>query len=488
MSIVERLVDATQNLEFVIASFIASCGISPNVVTFVIFLSMAVFTIVITTLKSKDKTIMSTNDVMRYSMSEIDLRSSLILPITGAIVLVSFYYLIKYDYIESVVKFLNYYIIAMSFSSNMSSVNFVLTLLNDKFHFMKNYQISLSSTELPAGYLCDLDYKELEVKNKQNFKNYLKLNGFTLIKPSEIYPSQSIILNYGNLLAFLASSFITVNYFLTGSFIFSNLIAINFMINTLTLVRFHSIKVATLLLTLFFVYDIYFVFGSDVMVTVAKTVDLPMKLLVPILDGETIRFSLLGLGDIIIPGEFCLICHEVGSDYFIVSIISYITGLLISFIALNYYNVGQPALLYLVPSLIGSTTIYSLIKGDFNTFWNHNSSLELYDDDKNYVIDNEDIDEEDDDDYALDSYDEWEFKVEELRDQGTDIDDDDDDEDIEFYNYLEEDDDQTFIIDNGEQDLEEEDEAEDEDDEVEDISKLIEESSKDIKHWFDQQL
>lgn len=48
---------------------------------------------------------------------------------------------------------------------------------------MENYQISLNPTDLPAGYLSDIDYDELEVKRQQNFKNYLNLNGFTLITP-----------------------------------------------------------------------------------------------------------------------------------------------------------------------------------------------------------------------------------------------------------------------------------------------------------------
>lgn len=490
MSVMDKLLEVTSQIEYFIASSISSCGVSSNLITFLIFLVMSVSTICITTFKSKDKLIMSTNDVMRYSLSEIDLKSSLILPVFGSVVLVIFYQLIKFNYIDAVVKFLNYYIILMSFSSNMSSMNFIFTLLNNKLHFMENYQISLNPTDLPAGYLSDIDYDELEVKRQQNFKNYLNLNGFTLITPFEIYPKHSIIFNYGSLFALFASLFITVNYFLTGSFIYSNIIAINFMINTLTLVKFPSIKVATLFLSLFFIYDIYFVFGSDVMVTVAKTVDLPMKLLVPILDGETIRFSLLGLGDIIIPGEFCLICYELGLDYFIVSIVFYIVGLLMSFIALNYFNIGQPALLYLVPCLIGSTMIYSMVRGEFSRFWNYDSTFEQYDDNNDYIVDHEAIDEEEDDDYALDSYDEWEFKVEELRDQVTDI--DEDEEDIEFYNYLEDDDDQTFVIDNGDEDLEEndddgDDEEDDDDEEVEDISKLIEESSKDIKHWFDQQ-
>lgn len=50
-------------------------------------------------------------------------------------------------------------------------------------------------------------------------------------------------------------------------------------------------------------YDIFWVFGTDVMVTVAKSFDAPVKLLWPkALFDEHTHFSMLGLGDIVIPG------------------------------------------------------------------------------------------------------------------------------------------------------------------------------------------
>jgi len=39
-----------------------------------------------------------------------------------------------------------------------------------------------------------------------------------------------------------------------------------------------NFKTGALLLALLFVYDIFFVFGTDVMVTVAKNIDAPIKL------------------------------------------------------------------------------------------------------------------------------------------------------------------------------------------------------------------
>jgi hypothetical protein len=58
------------------------------------------------------------------------------------------------------------------------------------------------------------------------------------------------------------------------------------------------------------------VFGTDVMVTVAKSFDAPVKLLWPKdLFAEQLHFSMLGLGDIVIPGT----C---GNTYYFDSIFS----------------------------------------------------------------------------------------------------------------------------------------------------------------------
>lgn len=57
-------------------------------------------------------------------------------------------------------------------------------------------------------------------------------------------------------------------------------------------------------------YDIFWVFGTDVMVTVAKSFDAPVKLLWPkALFAEQLHFSMLGLGDIVIPGKPCPLPH-----------------------------------------------------------------------------------------------------------------------------------------------------------------------------------
>jgi len=112
-------------------------------------------------------------------------------------------------------------------------------------------------------------------------------------------------------------------------------------------------------------YDVYFVFHTEVMMTVAKGLDLPLKILLPI-DSTFKNFTMIGLGDIIIPGllsSMCLRCDfidtfhrakklaiadgvkeedklvpyiekELGCFYFYASLIGYFVGISVTYSAM----------------------------------------------------------------------------------------------------------------------------------------------------------
>lgn len=68
-----------------------------------------------------------------------------------------------------------------------------------------------------------------------------------------------------------------------------------------------NFKVGSILLWGLFFYDIFWVFGTDVMYTVAKNINAPIKLLFPVdLLADPPKYSLLGLGDIVIPVYYLL--------------------------------------------------------------------------------------------------------------------------------------------------------------------------------------
>jgi minor histocompatibility antigen H13 len=129
------------------------------------------------------------------------------------------------------------------------------------------------------------------------------------------------------------------------------------------------------------------VFGTDVMVTVAKGLEGPIKLLFPrslIPNEETgkIDLSLLGLGDIVIPGFFLALllrfdAHvaKLGTTkinihasfpkpYFHSALIAYVLGLMTTLFVMIKFNAAQPALLYLVPACLGSSFLCASIRGE----------------------------------------------------------------------------------------------------------------------------
>ena len=99
-------------------------------------------------------------------------------------------------------------------------------------------------------------------------------------------------------------------YFLqTKDFTIHNLFGMAFSIQAIKLISLGQFLNGFILLWGLFVYDIFWVFGTDVMVTVAKSLDGPIKILFPrslVKDPVSgrIDMSLLGLGDIVLPGFF----------------------------------------------------------------------------------------------------------------------------------------------------------------------------------------
>lgn len=193
----------------------------------------------------------------------------------------------------------------------------------------------------------------------------------------------------------------------------------------LSTMKLNSIKVASVLLTAAFFYDIFFVFvtpyltkgGKSIMVDVAtsggppkadpawceKYPDdkdcqggdpLPMLLTIPRIFDYTGGSSLLGLGDIVLPGlllsfaarydeakrfiggpsrEGHIVRHDCSrntKDYFPPLIIAYAVGLAMANVAVYVMNMGQPALLYLVPSCLGTMSFLGWRRGELKELWN----------------------------------------------------------------------------------------------------------------------
>ena len=180
------------------------------------------------------------------------------------------------------------------------------------------------------------------------------------------------------ILSFVFSSLFGGWYFMEKHWVANNLFGLTLATSAIETIPIQSVSVASIMMGGLFIYDIFWVFGTDVMVTVAKSLDAPIKLMFP-LDFLDLGFSgsthtMLGLGDIVVPGlliaMFCRYDNslKVGSKfYFFTSLISYIFGMVVTVVVLQIFQAAQPALLYLVPACLGIPLITAFLCGDLAT-------------------------------------------------------------------------------------------------------------------------
>ena len=226
----------------------------------------------------------------------------------------------------------------------------------------------------------------------------------------------------------------------------TNLLGFSLAYSTLQIMSPTTSWTGTLILGALFVYDIYFVFFTPLMVTVATQLDIPAKLVFPrprrpTEDPAEKALFMLGLGDIILPGMMIgfalrfdlylfylrkqtrrtiknsesiddaasytasneaddsevvkatwfpatsgrgerLWTRKAGilrskrfkgivfpKTYFRASVIGYLLAMICTLAVMDIYGQAQPALLYLVPGVLGSLWGTALVKGDIKTLW-----------------------------------------------------------------------------------------------------------------------
>ncbi|KAA3475269.1 signal peptide peptidase-like 4 isoform X1 [Gossypium australe] len=138
-----------------------------------------------------------------------------------------------------------------------------------------------------------------------------------------------------------------------------------------------------------FLYDIFWVFVSkwwfheSVMIVVARgdksgEDGIPMLLKIPRIYDPWGGYSVIGFGDIILPGLLVafslrydwLTKKTLRAGYFIWAMTAYGLGLLVTYVALNLMDGhGQPALLYIVPFILGTFITLGKKRGDLKTLW-----------------------------------------------------------------------------------------------------------------------
>ncbi|KAJ8477549.1 hypothetical protein OPV22_021276 [Ensete ventricosum] len=168
-----------------------------------------------------------------------------------------------------------------------------------------------------------------------------------------------------------------------------DVLGIALIITVLQIVRVPNLKVGMVLLSCAFLYDIFWVFVSkrwfheSVMIVVARgdrTAEdgVPMLLKIPRMFDPWGGYSIIGFGDILLPG--LLIAFSLRYDwaarknlqtgYFLWSMVAYGSGLLITYVALNLMDGhGQPALLYIVPFTLGTLLTLGWRRGELTNLF-----------------------------------------------------------------------------------------------------------------------
>jgi minor histocompatibility antigen H13 len=251
----------------------------------------------------------------------------------------------------------------------------------------------------------------------------------------------------------LALATIFYSNFISNAWWLTNLQGFAFSYSALQIMSPTTFGTGSLILSALFFYDIYFVFYTPLMVTVATKLDVPIKLLFPrpLQEGQVAadrQLAMLGLGDIVIPGMMVGLAlrfdlymfylkrqtkrltpatsnpdHKGESTdkpeedvhkepyrsvtghwgnkfwttswigrsmlpkydptkkatrnpiptfskpYFYASIIGYILGMCVTLGIMQVFKHAQPALLYLVPGVLGSLWSTALVRGELKQMY-----------------------------------------------------------------------------------------------------------------------
>lgn len=208
-----------------------------------------------------------------------------------------------------------------------------------------------------------------------------------------------------------------------------------FCYGTLQLMSPTTFWTGTLVLSGLFIYDIVMVFYTPLMITVATSLEVPIKLVFP---GPK-RGSMLGLGDVVLPGimmalalRFDLYLHYLRKQrttskptippraiepdtivrapyveatgqwgerfwtrrtkkedadtvadgarfskvYFKASLVGYVLAMLVTLVVMNVFNHAQPALLYLVPGVLTALWGTALVRREVGLMWEYSEDGE----------------------------------------------------------------------------------------------------------------
>lgn len=272
-------------------------------------------------------------------------------------------------------------------SVSLLGIYFVLKIFNKELisYVLKIYFSFIGMHVLGLFFTQKVIEKYPEFENEVIIDKTYPISIPYVMEKLEIYFTKASAIGYVKGLA------ICLAYVITGFWVLNNIIGISFTVAGVRLLKFTNFKIGLIALWGLFFYDIWWVFYTDVMVSVAKGVDGPI-LLKFLTDPVNKKYSMLGLGDMVIPGAFVSLClkfdvdraiaaaqragkstkfSEIKTPFFFWNLGFYILGIFITYIYMVWFNHPQPALLYLVPCATIGLAIPAIQHGVLKTMWNY---------------------------------------------------------------------------------------------------------------------
>jgi minor histocompatibility antigen H13 len=337
----------------------------------------------------------------------METKDAYMFPLVGSCVLFSLYCVYKFlpkDYVNIVIKGYFFLFGVLVLQQKVRSL-LAKTLPVDSVRSMEASRIAI-----PLPGFC-LDKKvEDDSENKPSSRTPKKAKPVAPVNPEE----DCLVLTIVDGIALVAAVIFGVWYLKENHWMANNILGFVFSLQGIEMLALGSFFNGVVLLCGLFIYDIFWVFGTEVMVTVAKSFDAPIKLLFPRgpnAEGEAQRPSMLGLGDIVIPGIFIalmlrydlrryqtkqLLANEnkgrsttrastaatvaavstsaqqfqFPRTFFLVNLVCYTLGLAGTVAIMFFFQAAQPALLYLVPACLGGALLTALVTGELSALWN----------------------------------------------------------------------------------------------------------------------
>lgn len=186
-------------------------------------------------------------------------------------------------------------------------------------------------------------------------------------------------------------------YLYSRHWVASNVLALSLSLSSISMLSLDSFQTGSIMLIGLFLYDIFWVFGTNVMVSVARGFDGPIKIVWPknfvmgLFEKDTKwQMTMLGLGDIVIPGIFIALAlrfdqhryiganssklvtkrdHDFAKPYFHSTLVAYVVGLAVTMGVMHFTQAAQPALLYLSPACIIAVFLCAARRGEIKEMW-----------------------------------------------------------------------------------------------------------------------